>query len=373
MNTIIYIVKSQLHIYPPCIAQIRMLKDNGIDVEVWYGSCDKELVKLLNKEGIRCVNLCEKRGRFPGKLDKINNWIDFGNTVKKRINTVKDLYNTLFWFGTAESAIPMVGKLKGVNYALTSLELPDDDRFKRQMFGKLTSEAKFIVCCETTRAYIMRYWYGLKRLPYVMPNKPYDFDRRRRREPSIDASRRAIDLVNDKKFLIYQGILKSRDYMIEMARAIKESETGYYFVLMGQDPEGIYPMIEKEYDKTIFINNIPAPFHLEVTSYAHIGFVFYDEKSSLNRAFCAPNKIYEYSGMGIPSIGNMVPGLVNTIGAANAGICCEMKKDSIIDALKQIADKYDFYSNNALSFFDTTDNKRLMKRILSENSITYDN
>lgn len=36
MKKVIYIVKSELHIYPPCIAQIRMLKKNGVDVEVWY-------------------------------------------------------------------------------------------------------------------------------------------------------------------------------------------------------------------------------------------------------------------------------------------------------------------------------------------------
>ena len=31
MKKVIYIVKSELHIYPPCIAQIRMLKKNGVD------------------------------------------------------------------------------------------------------------------------------------------------------------------------------------------------------------------------------------------------------------------------------------------------------------------------------------------------------
>ena len=280
--------------------------------------------------------------------------------------------DTLFWFGTAESAIPLVGKLKGLNYALTSLELVDHDEFKRKMFGKLTNEAKFIVCCETTRAYIMRYWYNLKKLPYVMPNKPYRFDQKRRKEPSIGASKDAIMLVKDKKFLIYQGIIKSKAYMIEMARALKNSGTGYYFVLMGLDPENIYPDIAKEYDKSIFIKNIPAPFHLEVTSYARIGFVFYDENSSLNRAFCAPNKIYEYSGLGIPAIGNMVPGLVNTIDAARAGVCCEMKEDRIIEAIRKIEDDYESFSHNAELFYQTTDNETLMKKIIGENRLMDD-
>lgn len=50
MKKVIYIVKSELHIYPPCIAQIRMLKKNGVDVEVWYGSCAKQLLAIFDAE-----------------------------------------------------------------------------------------------------------------------------------------------------------------------------------------------------------------------------------------------------------------------------------------------------------------------------------
>lgn len=49
------------------------------------------------------------------------------------MKTVKDASQTLFWFGTAETAMPMVGKLKGYNYALTSLELLDDNKTKNRL------------------------------------------------------------------------------------------------------------------------------------------------------------------------------------------------------------------------------------------------
>ena len=337
MKKVIYIVKSELHIYPPCIAQIRMLKKNGVDVEVWYGSCAKQLLVIFDAEGIPYVDLHEQRGKLPGKLDRLNNWHQFASAVKKKMKTVKNVSQMLFWFGTAETAMPMVGKLKGYNYALTSLELLDDNKTKNRLFSMLTGDAKFIVCCETTRAFIMRNWYGLKKLPYVMPNKPYDFHDERRKKPSIEAT-----------------------------------NTGYYFVLMGLDPENIFADIKKEYDKSIFIKNIPAPYHLEVTSYATIGFVFYDDRNSLNRAFCAPNKIYEYSGLRIPAIGNEVPGLVNTIGAAKAGICVPMKKDALMRALRDIEEHYDLYAKNAYDFYQGTDNEALMKRIIKENGILLD-
>lgn len=40
----LYSENPELHIYPPCIAQICMLKKNGVDVEVWYGSCANAVV-----------------------------------------------------------------------------------------------------------------------------------------------------------------------------------------------------------------------------------------------------------------------------------------------------------------------------------------
>ena len=67
MKKVIYIVKSELHIYPPCIAQIRMLKKNGVDVEVWYGSCAKQLLAIFDAENIPYVDLHEQRGKLPHK------------------------------------------------------------------------------------------------------------------------------------------------------------------------------------------------------------------------------------------------------------------------------------------------------------------
>ena len=98
MKKVIYIVKSELHIYPPCIAQIRMLKKNGVDVEVWYGSCAKQLLAIFDAEGIPYVDLHEQRGKLPGKLDRLNNWHQFASAVKKKMKTIKNASQTLFWF-----------------------------------------------------------------------------------------------------------------------------------------------------------------------------------------------------------------------------------------------------------------------------------
>ena len=74
---VIYLVKSNLHYYPPCMAQIQMLDDLGIEVEVWYGSSASNALEILSKRGIKLVPLSDKRLAKRGKLDSLLNWLNF--------------------------------------------------------------------------------------------------------------------------------------------------------------------------------------------------------------------------------------------------------------------------------------------------------
>lgn len=86
----------------------------------------------------------------------------------------------------------------------------------------------------------------------------------------------------------------------------------------------------------------------------------------LNKVFCAPNKIYEYSGFGIPMLANNIPGLKNTVGNAGAAECIDMKKENIIKSIKKIEADYTTYSVNAKKFFAGTDNFETMKEMMEK-------
>ena len=121
--------------------------------------------------------------------------------------------------------------------------------------------------------------------------------------------------------------------------------------------------IKAVYSDVEYVSYIPAPYHLEITSYAHIGIVFY-RNDALNKVFCAPNKIYEYSGFGIPMLANDIPGLKNTVGNAGAAECMELKANNIINAIQNIEADYDTYSENAKKFFAGTDNLKTMEKLM---------
>lgn len=372
-NKVIYIVKSELHYYPPCVSQVRLLKELGVNIEVWFGSSNKSALKIFDNEKIcyKCIGR-EKIGF--GLFGKAVNWYVFRKSIQRLMrNMSKDEKSqTLFWFGTTESVLPLMRALKGINYLLTSLELLDDksNDIKRILFGKVAKQAKAIVACEETRAYIMKYWYNLEALPYVMPNKPYSLGVDKKAEPTCDLTREALEKVVGKKFIIYQGIFQNIDYLCEIARALKELNTDYYLVMMGFDirNRNTIEELKKIYDKVIYIESLPAPLHLEITSHAHIGVVFYDG-NTLNKAFCAPNKIYEYSGFGIPALANRIPGLTNTIHKSGAGKCVELVSDQIAKAIKDIEREYEFYSKSAIDFYNNTNNMLTMKSIVNNQKI----
>ena len=227
MNKVIYIVKSKLHFYPPCVTQIRLLKELGIDVEVLFGSCSETVTKILDKEGIPYKELCDKRGVFKGNWDKLNNYYCFRRSLSQELKK-KNLDSSILWFGNAETLLSMKGSsfLKKNKYAITFLELLDDNPFRMKLLKPLALNAKFNLSCEETRAYIMKFWWDLKTLPYVMPNKPYDTPQK-----IFDLTdQNAIALLNrigNKKIILYQGIIKEYGILSNFAHAVEKLDNDY--------------------------------------------------------------------------------------------------------------------------------------------------
>lgn len=363
---VIYIVKSNLHYYPPCMAQIQMLDDLGIETEVWYGSSAPKALEILEKRGIRLVALSDKRLARRGKLDSLQNWLNFRAEMQKHLAGVNS-QDTILWFGNVESLIPVKGMLGKFHYVSTILELMDDkaNALKRSLAMGLVRQADAVVACQKTRAYIMRTWWKLDTVPYVMPNKPYEVGFSRNCTPSCELTASYLRQFAGKKILLFQGILQHVQYLEQFAQVLKALNSNYVFVLMGSDERDktLVAKVKAVYPDTVHIPYIPAPSHLEITSHAHIGIVFYKD-DSLNRAYCAPNKIYEYAHFGIPMIGNRIPGLQDTVGQAHAAECIDMTAEQILSAIQKIESSYAAYSRSASQFFADTDNYAVMQNIL---------
>lgn len=361
---VLYIVKSELHYYPPCVTQIRLLKEAGIDVEVLFGSSNESALAILSNENIPYKNLKEVRGVLPGKLDKIYNWYKFRRILIKELRG-RDLSDTLLWFGNAETVLPMKGLLRRYKYAVTFLELLDEYPIRVKMLKQIARKAHFNVMCEETRAYLLRAKWQLPELPYIMPNKPFDspsvFD-----EVTNQQAKRLLDQLKNKKIIILQGLIKEFTILRNFAEAMNDLSDDYVLLLMGPEtPEIVNPLLEIS-NKIVYSKYIPAPNHLQVTQRAYIGIVYYNGFVSLNNAFCAPNKIYEYSAFGLPMLANNIPGLKNTVGCSGSAICCDLTKSNIIKAVLTIENNYQQMKNAAYDFYNSTDCSAIINEIITQ-------
>lgn len=362
MSKIVYIVKNKLHYYPPCVSQIRMIKDLGYDIDVLYGTSDENTIKILSSENINCIKIPNISEDNSNVLKKIKIWLNYRKQMKKLFKEYKKV-NTIFWFGTAESCLPLKGLLNDKKYVCFVLELMDEYKLKLLLMKKLMQRAIAVCVCENTRAYLQKNWWKLKNMPYVFPNKPY-----KPMEYKIDTNNSqltdAFSMIGNSKYILYQGILQNKEELIEIANALNSTKEHLKFVLMGIDKYNCIDEIKKIYKDTIYIKYIPAPLHLEITKNAYIGIAYYRD-DSLNKVFCAPNKIYEYSNFSIPMLCNDVPGLTNTVGKYGAAECVAMKEKNIIKAINNILMNYETYSANSKKFYLSTDNFSKMKELMS--------
>lgn len=234
---------------------------------------------------------------------------------------------------------------------------------------KIANNSAAIVVPEYNRACITKVWWDLKELPYVLPNKPYNFEKiNKNSEIKDEKAKRTINELKGKKIILYQGILNEERPINVFMDAIESMGDEYAFVVMSGDEE-YFNKYRK--DNCYFIPYIAPPGHLEITSNAYIGVLTYtpakNEFSPLNAIYCAPNKIFEYGMFGIPMIGNNIPGLKYTFSEYNCGVCFEdYTMENIKSAIHKVEKEYEKYRIGSEEMFNMTDNVSTVKSILEE-------
>lgn len=360
---VLYFLWQGIHTRPPCVAEVCMLKDSGIDVAVLTTGCNGPTAKLLEEKGIPCHFFRKKE--FPimivqRAVNCVNYAVAFRRFFKKYWTD-----NTVLWVGSEQSIIKMWPFLKMIHpIVVNALEFYEMDWYQTGM-RKIVPHVDILTACEPNRAQYMVDWWGLCRMPYILRNKPYGAIPPKG-EGSTPELQAGIQAIRDKKVLLYQGaIVADRDLSL-LAKALKQADSDYYLVLSGPDKDGGVEGLQKIYDKVLYLGNYPAPTHLEITPYATAAVAFYKD-NCINNRYCAPNKIYEYAGCGAPMLCNNIPGLTETVGAAGAAECVDFHDSKrVIAAIDRIEKNYDAYHQAALDFYHSTDNTGTLKQIVED-------
>jgi glycosyltransferase involved in cell wall biosynthesis len=349
MKKILFILERNLSTLPPMLAVIESLIDT-YDITFIVRDHEEVIENLYKAKNIKFIAYNKpmaSNARFFRAINRVKRIVFFKNRIPF---IIKEGGFDLVWIATAEAAMYLGKPIEGVKYIFSIYELYDVVPKLLKKITPIAQNASAVVVPEFNRAYMLRFWLALDSTPVIIPNKPLNVP-----PLSLEVPVQLKSLI-DKKIILYQGhIIKDRN-LDALCEAVSNM-TEYVLVLMGSSSDNYLEELKTNYSNILIINFLPPPSHLKITSYAYIGIVTYDY-TDLNQVYCAPNKIWEYSGYGVPMLANNIPGLIYTVGNAGAGCCIDMNNPKIIeDTIKQIDANYAVYSQAAKRMFDSIDVK----------------
>lgn len=360
MKTILILLTSSLKRYPPILSLLDSIRGK-YKITIIAGEKSSETdAKYLSDEHIQFIYLhstVSQNNVFTKAYNHIKQIILFRHAVKKYLRKNNP---DLIWVSTAETALCLGKIIRGRPFILNMFELYD--RFPKRLsrLKNTAHEAIKIVTPEINRAKILRVWWKLEHTPVVIPNKPCNHPQKK--NLSLEGIPGEVISSIKKKIILYQGHITPDRKLDALCKAVA-SMRDYCLVLMGGETSYL-KQLKTKYPFIIHQGFVPPPYHLNITSHAFIGIVTYTYYS-LNTIFCAPNKIWEYSGFGIPMLGNDIPGLSDTIGKFEAGICTDTDDvEKIKSAIFDIEKAYPYYSQQAQKMYNSVDIKQMFLNLM---------
>ncbi len=363
---------------PPVLNVCEALVNNGIKTHLISGTINNIKNTLITHPLFTFSDL--------GNFKTENNYID---KIKKRANLYLNMrrefcenmdLEDIVWTTNEVSVMFLNNLLKPyhrqhvmqlmelINYCPISYQFPLL-KFPIQAYAR---QAWKTVVPEINRAYIQKVEWNLNRTPYILPNKSY-YLQPGPMSPELTA---ALDIMKNekRKIILYMGIFSLDRDMEPFINALGELGDEYCLIAIGRISEVMESRKQHILENSSnfrYLGFYKPPDHLHFLQYAHIGLTPYKPShdikyvSPLNSLYCAPNKIFEYAGYGIPMIGTDVLGLRTPFERYNIGICCsDLSPNSIANAIKIIERNYNKMSKNCIEFYNSVHIDKIINNII---------
>lgn len=241
--------------------------------------------------------------------------------------------------------------------------------FKTRNIKKVAQYAKVTVIPEYNRAHIQKYFFRLKKLPIILPNKPLNmYSVENMRIENDDIRNKLTELkAKGKTIILYMGIISPERPLETIIKAIQNNDN-YELVILGRPSAYLDYLNQNYHNNFTYLGFVLPPEHINIASHADIGILIYVPQGNmgLNALYCAPNKIYEYTGLGLPILANDIPGLSHIINKFNCGVTADLAdEENIATGLSKLIANSDVYKQGALDFYHSVDIKRIICKILN--------
>jgi len=359
---------------------IESLAEMGHDIVYLTVYPDTFFEKNKYRERIRNVSLCSRdltlQYRIPYKKVISGLLLRLDWLVKKmvslRLNRVISSLmddDSLLWV-VNEMTVLLGGTrfLKNRSYAFTIYEL-HEKTFKNRSIERAAKHAKVTIVPEYCRGHIMKSRYRLEKDPLVLPNKTEIEQAETLSQKANEAIGKLESLRKDGQIsVLYMGGIGKERPLEPVLEAIKD-DAKFRLVVMGRESVYLQELTARYSGCFDYIGAFVPPEHIQVAAHAGIGLLMYvsiNQTQGLNAIFCAPNKLYEYTGQGLPVIGNDIPGLRFPIEMNGIGKVADFtNKESIKSALEALYEDYEGYSNRAKDFHRQMDVKQIIQKVLN--------
>lgn len=363
--------------YPPVINLIDNMLNNGHYVYLVSINIEMLPARLKNNKQLKYTNISLEDGG--GIIKRIRRKLKRRKIAKKAIREYMKEADIL-WTTTDLTVRELNKEVLNYRHVMQLMELIQwypligTKKYLKFPIDKYARQAWKVVVPEINRAYIQKIWWNLKRRPYTLPNKPYNLEYGNITQDDEQYIKKLQD--EKRKVILYLGYIGHDRDIQSFVRAIEKISDEYCLYLVGEVSESVKDKFKQLVDNNNFVEYLGcffAPKHLMFLKYCYIGLLPYVPSnkmkilSEINALYCAPNKIFEYAGYGVPMIGTDVPGLRYPFEQYNIGVCCEdLAPETIIDAIHNVDRNHDEMSANCKKFCDSVDLDEIVKDILYE-------
>lgn len=380
---VILIMKEDIVQYPPVLSMINVLIKLQKKVVFIGPYSDKQQKNKLKEKGVVFYDKISLNVKSK-PIHKIIEQLRFRHYVKSVLTSIYEQDDEICIIN--EDTVCLLWKVICMyKYLIYFLETPGYNvRLKYRIYTpsfKLINAcrgAHKIICCEYNRAHIIKGLFQLDELPIILPNKFFKIESQLDDRNIPDDIQLILDEVKSrtvgKKIILYQGVFNSGERRLEeFILAVNSLPEEYVLLAMGRG-NAMFELLKEKYssDRIIFIDFINPPFHLGITSLAHIGILSYFPVNKsfiqiLNPLYCAPNKIFEYSKYGLPMISNDVPALKSTFKEFNCGEIVEypISISGIAQKILTISSNYEMYTKGALNYYKSVDVEKIIASIFN--------
>ena len=351
---------------PPAITLLKILLEQGHEITYISAYDNSEYADLLKGKikfySILPMKKDENIVEGNSLLSKIRRTLQYMYRARKIMYSgcsLKKFYSddAQLWVLHGYTAQKLGKILFKYPYWLTWYELDHGIFQNSENFIKdMLINAQKVIVPEYCRAHILNATLKLKEFPYIISNKPYEYklEFNQESEDIIDRLKKFHE--EGKKIVLYSGIFLPERKLDTIIEALSDVDN-VCLVFMGRESDYLHELQEKYPTRFTYLGFIKPPYHLEVQKYCDIGILTYvADSGSINPIFCAPNKIFEYARLGMPTLCNDIPGLKYTVETSNMGYCCDINdKNSIREKINLIIKNYNELSKNSIEFYKNTD------------------